>query len=98
MARHFERRAEADQSRALGLTGELAAIDQELEVLKTRFLMPAYNAPPTSGQCLIQAVASRFKLAMEVHCEFRQGGGVTPRLSTKLSYPITCFIDRSGLI
>jgi hypothetical protein len=34
MARHFERRAQADQSRALvGLVGEIAGVEQELEVL-----------------------------------------------------------------
>lgn len=41
MARHFERRAEADQSRALGLGGEIAAIERELEVLTTAEPNPA---------------------------------------------------------
>jgi hypothetical protein len=41
MARHFERRAEADQSRALGLIGEIAALKRELEVLTTAGPNPA---------------------------------------------------------
>jgi hypothetical protein len=49
MARHFERRAEADQSRALGLVGEIAAIERELEVLTTAGPNPAAPAhTPTS--------------------------------------------------
>lgn len=44
MARHFERRAQADQSRALGLLGELAAIEQELEAFTLAERNPAAPA------------------------------------------------------
>jgi hypothetical protein len=44
MARHFERRAQADQSRALGLLGEIASVEQELEVLTRGGQNPAIPA------------------------------------------------------
>ena len=46
MARHFERRAEVDQSRALGLVGEIAGVEQELETLtpaRQNSAVPARN-------------------------------------------------------
>ncbi len=44
MAWHFERRAQADQSRALGLVSEIAGVEQELEALTPAGPNPAAPA------------------------------------------------------